>query len=259
DYELIFVDDGSRDKSADILQKLANKDPHVVVIQLGRNFGHQVAISAGLDFSSGKGVIIMDADLQDPPEVLPEFIEKWREGHDIVYAIRTNRKEGWFKRNSYAFFYRILQRIAAIQIPLDAGDFCLMDRKAVEILTHMPERNRFMRGIRSWIGLDQVGLAYDRDSRYAGQPKFTYSKLIYLALDGLVSFSFLPLRLISIVGFMVSFVSIILAFSYAIQRITKGLNPPGFATIVVSIFFLAGMQLITLGVIGEYVGRIFEE
>lgn len=259
DYELIFVDDGCRDSSAAILQELADKDPHVVVVQLARNFGHQVAISAGLDFSRGKGVIIMDADLQDPPEVLPKFIEKWRQGHDIVYAIRTNRKEGWFKRNAYAFFYRILQRIAAIQIPLDAGDFCLIDRKAVDILTHMPERNRFMRGIRSWIGLDQVGLAYDRDSRYAGQPKFTLSRLIYLALDGLVSFSYIPLRAISLLGFTISLISIILAIAYTIQKLTRGLSPPGFATLIVAIFFLAGMQLTTLGVIGEYVGRIFEE
>ena len=259
DFELIFVDDGSRDNSPNLIYDLAAHDPRVIVIQLARNFGHQIAISAGLDFSRGNGVIIMDADLQDPPEVLPEFIEKWREGHDIVYAIRANRKEGWLKRHAYTFFYRILQRIANIQIPLDAGDFCIMDRKAVVILTSMPERNRFMRGIRSWIGLDQVGLAYDRDPRYAGKPKFTLSRLIYLALDGLVSFSFLPLRAISILGFIISFISIILAISYTIQKITSGLNPPGFATTIVAIFFLAGIQLITLGVIGEYVGRIFEE
>jgi len=258
-YELIFVDDGSRDSGVQILEQLSEVDPKVIVVQLARNFGHQIAISAGLDFARGDGVIIMDADLQDPPEILPEFIEKWREGHDIVYAIRTNRKEGWLKRHAYTFFYRILQRIANIQIPLDAGDFCIMDRKAVIILTNMPERNRFMRGIRSWIGLDQVGLAYDRDSRYAGQPKFTLSRLIYLALDGLVSFSFLPLRAISIIGFVISFISIILAISYTIQKLTSGLNPPGFATTIVAIFFLAGVQLITLGVIGEYVGRIFEE
>jgi len=212
-----------------------------------------------LDNSRGDGVIIMDADLQDPPEVLPEFIKKWREGHDIVYAIRANRKEGWFKRHAYAFFYRILQRIANIQIPQEAGDFCIMDRRAVDILTNMPERNRFMRGIRSWIGLDQVGLAYDRDPRYAGQPKFTLSRLIYLALDGLVSFSFIPLRAISILGFIISFISIMLAIGYTIQKLTRGLNPPGFATLIVAILLLSGIQLITIGVIGEYIGRIFEE
>ena len=231
----------------------------VVMIQLARNFGHQVAISAGLDYARGDGVIIMDADLQDPPEVLPQFIDKWREGHDIVYAVRANRKEGRLKRWAYTSFYRVLQRIANIQIPLDAGDFCIMDRKAVEILNNMPERNRFVRGIRSWIGLDQVGLAYDRDSRYAGEPKFTISRLIYLALDGLVSFSYIPLRAISILGFIISFISIVLAISYTIQELTRGLSPPGFATTIVAIFFLAGIQLITLGVIGEYVGRIFEE
>jgi dolichol-phosphate mannosyltransferase len=258
-YEFVFVDDGSRDRSPEILQELSDQDPHVVVVQLARNFGHQIAISAGLDYARGEGVIIMDADLQDPPEVLPEFIAKWREGHDIVYAIRANRKEGWFKRWAYTYFYRLLQRIANIQIPLDAGDFCIMDRKAVDILNNMPERSRFVRGIRSWIGLDQVGLAYNRDSRYAGQPKFTISRLIYLALDGLVSFSFIPLRAISILGFIISFISIMLAIGYTIQKLTRGLTPPGFATTIVAIFFLAGIQLITLGVIGEYVGRIFEE
>jgi dolichol-phosphate mannosyltransferase len=258
-YEFVFVDDGSRDRSPEILQELSDQDPHVVVVQLARNFGHQIAISAGLDFARGEGVVIMDADLQDPPEVLPEFIAKWREGHDIVYAIRANRKEGWFKRRAYTYFYRILQRIANIQIPLDAGDFCIMDRKAVDILNNMPERSRFVRGIRSWIGLDQVGLAYNRDSRYAGEPKFTISRLIYLALDGLVSFSFIPLRAISILGFVISIISIMLAIGYTIQKLTRGLTPPGFATTIVAIFFLAGIQLITLGVIGEYVGRIFEE
>jgi len=239
--------------------EIEETDPRVIIVQLARNFGHQIAISAGLDFSRGNAVIIMDADLQDPPEILPKFIEKWREGHDVVYAIRANRKEGWFKRNAYALFYRMLQRISRIQMPLDAGDFCIMDRKAVDILTKMPERNRFVRGIRSWIGLDQVGLAYDRDSRYAGQPKFTLSRLTYLALDGLVSFSYIPLRAISLLGFVISFISIVLAISYTIQKLTLGLSPPGFATTIVAIFFLAGIQLITLGVIGEYVGRIFEE
>ena len=258
-YELVFVDDGSQDSSTEILQDLCDRDNRVIMIQLARNFGHQVAISAVLDYARGDGVIIMDADLQDPPEVLPQFIGKWREGHDIVYAVRTNRREGRLKRWAYTSFYRLLQRIANIQIPLDAGDFCIMDRKAVEILNSMPERNRFVRGIRSWIGLDQVGLAYDRDSRYAGEPKFTISRLVYLALDGLVSFSFIPLRAISILGFIISFISILLAIMYTIQKLTRGLNPPGFATIVVAIFFLAGIQLITLGVIGEYIGRIFEQ
>ena len=259
EYEIIFVDDGSRDGSLGWMHKMAAKDPHVVVVELARNFGHQVAISAGIDHARGQAVIIMDADLQDPPEVLPQFIEKWREGHDVVYAIRTNRKEGWFKRTAYTLFYRVLQRIASIEIPLDAGDFCIMDRKVVDILVAMPERNRFVRGIRSWVGLDQVGVAYAREARYAGKPKFTLSRLLYLALDGLISFSYIPLRMITLIGFGVSVVSIFLAIGYTIQKLTRGLSPPGFATTVVAIFFLAGIQLITIGVIGEYVGRIFEE
>jgi polyisoprenyl-phosphate glycosyltransferase len=258
-YEIVFVDDGSRDDSQAHLRALAANDPRVLVVELARNFGHQVAISAGLDHSRGQGVIVMDADLQDPPEVLPEFIAKWREGNDVVYAIREQRKEVWFKRAAYATFYRFLQRVANIEIPLDAGDFCIMDRRVVDVLSGMPERNRFVRGIRSWVGLSQVGLAYERHARHAGRPKYTFTRLVYLALDGLVSFSFIPLRAITMLGFGVSLLSIILAVFYAIKKLTVGLNPPGFATITVAIFFLAGMQLITMGVIGEYIGRIFEE
>ena len=258
-YELVLVNDGSRDRSGDILAGLAAQDARVMVVELARNFGHQVAISAGLDYARGDGVIVMDADLQDPPEVLPEFIAKWREGHDVVYAIREKRKEVWFKRAAYAAFYRLLQRVANIEIPLDSGDFCIMDRRVVDVLVGMPERNRFVRGIRSWVGLDQVGLAYERRRRYAGKPKYTLSRLVYLALDGLVSFSFLPLRMITLIGFAVSILAILLALGYTLQKLTIGLNPAGFATTVVAIFFLAGVQLITIGVIGEYVGRIFEE
>jgi glycosyltransferase involved in cell wall biosynthesis len=258
-FEILFINDGSQDDSLPILQALAAKDGRICVIDLSRNFGHQVAISAGLDHAGGCGVIIMDADLQDPPEVLPEFIAKWREGYDVVYAIRARRKEAWLKRRLYEVFYRLLQRIANIEIPLDAGDFCIMDRRVVDELNDMPERSRFVRGLRSWIGLRQTGLAYERQARNAGQPKYTFSRLVYLALDGLVSFSFLPLHLITLLGFGVSALSILLAIFYAIKKLTMGLSPPGFATTIVAILFLAGVQLITIGVIGEYVGRIFEE
>lgn len=258
-YEIVFVDDGSRDHSVPLLHELAAADAQIVVVELARNFGHQVAISAGLDHARGQGVIIMDADLQDPPEVLPQFIAKWKEGHDVVYAIREQRKEGWVKRTAYAAFYRLLQRVAHIDIPLDAGDFCIMDRRVVDLLNGMPERNRFVRGIRSWIGLNQVGLAYERHSRHAGQPKYTFKRLVYLALDGLVSFSYIPLRVITMLGFSISLLSIVLAIFYSVKRLFYGLTPPGFATLVVSVFFLAGIQLIMMGVIGEYVGRIFEE
>jgi dolichol-phosphate mannosyltransferase len=258
-YEIVFVDDGSADASLALLREYAAADAHVLVVELARNFGHQVAISAGLDHARGAGVIVMDADLQDPPEVLPQFIAQWRAGHDVVYAIREQRKEGPLKRVAYAAFYRLLQRVANIDIPLDAGDFCIMDRRVVDLLTGMPERNRFVRGIRSWVGLDQIGLAYERQARHAGRPKFTFTRLVYLALDGLVSFSYIPLRVITMLGLTVSFISIVLALFYAVKKLTIGLNPPGFATLIVAIFFLAGMQLITIGVIGEYVGRIFEE
>ena len=258
-YEIILVDDGSRDTSLTLLHALAARDDRVVVIELARNFGHQAAISAGLDHARGDGVIIMDADLQDPPEVLPQFIARWREGYDVVYAIRARRKEALPLRLAYAFFYRVLRIVSQIDIPLDAGDFCIMDRRVVDLLCAMPERARFVRGLRSWIGLRQVGLRYERASRAAGESKYTISRLIYLALDGIVSFSFAPLRFISVTGIIVSATSIALAVYYTFQRLTIGLSPPGFATLVVAFFLLSGVQLVTIGVIGEYIGRIFEE
>jgi glycosyltransferase involved in cell wall biosynthesis len=258
-FEILFVDDGSDDESAQKLIDLEASDKRVRVLGLARNFGHQVAITAGLDFARGKAVVVMDADLQDPPEVLPNFINKWREGYDVVYAVRERRKEGWLKRSCYAGFYRLLRHVSNVDIPLDAGDFCLMDRRVVDLLKNMPERNRFVRGIRSWVGLRQVGVPFERHARYAGKSKYTFFGLLLLALDGLISFSYVPLRVITFLGFIVSTISILLAVFYVTVKLQLGLNPPGFATIIVAIFFLAGIQLITLGVIGEYVGRIFEE
>ena len=259
DFEIIFVDDGSRDGSLAKLEELSAADNRVVILELARNFGHQVAITAGLDHSRGKAVIIMDADLQDPPEVLPAFISKWREGHEVVYAIREKRKESWFMRTSYATFYRLLRHVANIDIPLDAGDFCVMDRRVVDLLKSMPERNRFVRGIRSWVGLRQVGVPFERHARNAGTSKYTIKRLMLLALDGLISFSYVPLRIITLLGLSVSVLSLLMAVFFFVKKLLYGLSPPGFASIIVSIFFLAGIQLITLGVIGEYVGRIFEE
>jgi polyisoprenyl-phosphate glycosyltransferase len=259
DYEIIFVDDGSNDNSLNQLQNLLVEDKRVLVVELARNFGHQVSITAGLDFARGQAVAVMDADLQDPPEALPEFIAKWRKGYDVIYAIREQRKERWLKRSSYSLFYRLLRRVANIDIPLDSGDFCVMDRRVVELLKSMPERSRFIRGIRSWVGLNQVGLPFERHARYAGQSKYTIRRLVLLALDGLISFSYVPLRFISFLGIGVSCLSIFLAVFYFVKKLLYGLSPPGFATLVVSIFFLAGIQLVTMGVIGEYVGRIFEE
>jgi glycosyltransferase involved in cell wall biosynthesis len=258
-YEVILVDDGSKDKSLEILRQIAARDSHVVVVELARNFGHQVAISAGLDQARGNAVVIMDADLQDPPELLPDLLAKWRDGYQVVYAVRSQRKENWLKRTAYATFYRLLQRVANIDIPLDTGDFCLMDRKVVDVLVAMPERNRFIRGIRSWVGLNQIGIPYERAAREAGQPKYTFTRLLLLALDGFVSFSHAPLRVASLVGIGISVFSFFMAIVYSVQRMTLGLNPPGFATLVVAVFFLAGIQLITIGVMGEYIGRIFDE
>jgi dolichol-phosphate mannosyltransferase len=201
----------------------------------------------------------MDADLQDPPEMLPEFITKWQDGYDVVYAIREQRPEWWLKRIAYATFYRLLRRVANVEIPLDSGDFCIMSRQVVDQLIRMPERNRFVRGIRSWVGLNQIGLPYKRDIRHAGRPKYTFGRLILLALDGLISFSHAPLRIASLSGLIISMLSFLLAVFYTVKKLTTGLNPPGFATLVVAIFFLAGIQLITIGVIGEYIGRIFDE
>ena len=259
DFEILFVDDGSNDESVQKLNDLEASDERVHIIGLARNFGHQIAITAGLDFARGKAVAIMDADLQDPPEVLPNFIRKWREGHDVVYAVRAQRKEGWLKQLSYKAFYRLLRHVSNIEIPLDAGDFCLMDRRVVDLLKSMPERNRFVRGIRSWVGLRQVGVPFERHARYAGTSKYTVGRLMLLALDGLISFSYVPLRIITFLGLSVSLLSMLMAIFFFVKKLLYGLNPPGYASIIVSIFFLAGIQLITLGVIGEYVGRIFEE
>lgn len=258
-YELIFVDDGSRDTSRARLQAFAEHDGRVVLVELARNFGHQVALSAGLAYTRGRGVIVMDSDLQDPPEVLPQFIARWQEGYEVVYAIREKRKEGVLKRLSYTLFYRMLRRISHIDIPLDAGDFCIMDRRVVDLLVQMPERNRFVRGIRSWVGFKQVGLAYERHARHAGKPKYTFRRLLKLALDGMISFSYMPLRVITMLGVGVSFLSLIMASYYTIKRVVFGLSPPGFPTLIVALFLLSGVQLITLGVMGEYIGRIFEE
>jgi dolichol-phosphate mannosyltransferase len=258
-YEILFVDDGSSDNSLTLLRQFAQEDAQVTVIELTRNFGHQAAISAGLDHSRGQAVAIMDADLQDPPELLAQLLAKWREGYEVVYAIREQRKESWPRRLAYSAFYRLLRSVASIAIPVDAGDFCLMDRRVVEWLVQMPERQRFLRGLRSWVGFSQIGVPYKRQARHAGQPQYTTPQLFHLALSGITAFSNLPLRTISLVGLAVSLFSIVLAIFYAMKKLTAGLNPPGFTTEIVAIFFLAGVQLLTIGVIGEYVGHIAEE
>ena len=265
-FELLLVDDGSTDGSFAIARTLAQADHRVRVINFTRNFGHQAAVSAGLFYAAGDPVVVMDADLQDPPEVLATFLKKMGEGYDVVYAVRTRRKEWWLKRAAYALFYRLLGRLASIPIPLDAGDFSVMSRAVVDSLNALPERNRFVRGLRTWVGYRQTGLAYERAARAAGAPKYTMPKLVNLALDGMISFSFRPLRALSLLGMGLGLLSLLLAAVFVVQYVTDttilGHNPRqvrGWSSLIVSVFFLSGVQLFGLGVLGEYLGRVFDE
>ncbi|MDD4979776.1 MAG: glycosyltransferase family 2 protein [Candidatus Omnitrophica bacterium] len=258
-FEIIAVNDGSKDDTLNRLKNYKLKDKRIKIVDLSRNFGHQIAISAGISFSKGNAVVILDADLQDPPELIPEFINKWREGFEVVYGIREKRKENIFKKVCYYLFYRILQSISHVNIPLDSGDCCLMDKKVVDILRNIPERNRFIRGIRSWIGYRQVGIRYERGCRYAGQPKYTILKLIKLALDGAISFSHFPLRVSSLLGILISIISFLIGIILIIKRLIYGSLVYGLTSIIVSVLFIGGIQLIAIGIIGEYIGRIYDE
>lgn len=266
-YEIIMVDDGSYDNSLKIMLELAEKDPLVKVLKLSRNFGHQPAISAGMQVAKGDAVVIMDGDLQDPPEELPRFLEKWRAGYQVVYAIRTKRKEAIHKRLGYYLFYRFLALISDINIPLDSGDFCVMDRVVVDALNkQLPERIRFVRGLRAYAGFKQIGVKYERGERAAGETKYTFRKLINLAFDGLLDYSVFPLRLASYIGFIISFFAFSAGIFLIIHRIADfkllGYSPsdvPGMASLGIGIFFLGGLTIMFLGIIGNYIGRIYFE
>lgn len=258
-WEIVAVDDGSTDGSDEFLLKQADGPVRVCAVLLTRNFGHQAAISAGLDHARGRAVVVMDSDLQDPPEMIPAFLAAWREGHEVVYAVRRARKEGWLLRQAYQIFYRLLRLISDTDIPLDAGDFCLMDRAVVDHLRRLPESTRFVRGLRSWIGLRQKGIPYERAARNAGTPTYTLRRLVSLAFSGIFAFSRMPLRLAAILGVIVSAASLGLAAFYVAKKVSVGLNPPGFATLITVMLFLSGVNLVMLGVVGEYVGRVFEE
>jgi dolichol-phosphate mannosyltransferase len=264
DYEIIFVNDGSRDRTPEILDELAARDPHIRAVHLTRNFGHQAAISAGLTVAAGDVVAIMDCDLQDPPEVLPHFIKKWREGFQVVYAIRKKRKEWFGKRLAYWAFYRLLAAISDLKIPLDSGDFCLMDRTALDLLNALPERQRFVRGLRTWVGLKQAGVEYERDARQAGVPQYTFKSLVKLAMDGLVSFSSTPLRFVTRLGVASAVGAVLLAVWVVAVSIHKWMNPhdrtpQGWASLACLILLMSSVQLLSLGIIGEYLSRIFQE
>jgi len=266
DHELIFVNDGSRDNTPTILDDLAAADPHVRAVHLTRNFGHQAAISAGLTVARGDAIAIMDVDLQDPPEVLPDFISKWREGYQVVYAIRHKRKEWFGKRFAYWAFYRILAKISDLKIPLDSGDFCLMDRSALDLLNSLPEKQRFIRGLRTWVGLKQIGVKYERAARHAGVPQYTFSGLVRLAMDGLVSFSSTPLRFVTRLGVLSAFGAILLGIWVLAVTIQEWplaeharRTPRGWASTACLILLMSAVQLLSLGIIGEYLARIFQE
>lgn len=257
DYELVCVNDGSRDQTFPMVKELAARDSRVKYINLSRNFGHQIAVSAGLDACVGDRVVIIDADLQDPPELIPEMDAKMNEGYEVVYARRRKRVgESKAKLLTARFFYRILANIASINIPLDTGDFRIMDRKVVDVLKAMPEQNKFLRGQISWIGFRQTFVEYDRAERFGGETGYTYAKMFRFALDGITSFSDAPLRLASWMGFTVSGVAF-LALLYALYgKFVLNQSVPGWASLIVSVLFLGGIQLISLGVIGEYLSRI---
>ncbi|MGD0841824.1 MAG: glycosyltransferase family 2 protein [Candidatus Acidiferrales bacterium] len=258
-HELVFVDDGSIDGTREILESAAAKDSRFVVCVLSRNFGHQAALSAALDNVSGDAVVVMDADLQDAPEDIPAFIEKFREGYDVVYAQRTKRKEPWWLRLCYKVFYRLISALADVRLPLDAGDFGLMSRRVVRLIRSMPEHHRYLRGLRGWVGFRQIGIHVERDARYAGKSKYTSLRLFKLAFDGILAFSVAPIRAAAILGL----VAIGLSGSYTVYsawvRLVQHRSPQGFAAIITVVTFLSGVQLLFLGVIGEYVGRVFEE
>lgn len=265
-WEILFVNDGSEDATWEKIVAQHARDPRFKGINFTRNFGHQIAVSAGLGHAIGDCVVVMDADLQDPPEELARFIAKWKEGYEVVFAVRRKRKESVLKKIAYAGFYRVLAGIANIEIPLDSGDFCVMDRKVVQALNSMPERNRFVRGLRAWAGYRQTGLEYERSSRAAGAPKYTLWKLFKLAADGIFSFSTVPLRLATWLGLLVSFAAFIGIGLVIFQKIWPvtygrwmGTPPEGFTTTLCVILFLGGVGLICLGIIGEYLGRIYEE
>jgi dolichol-phosphate mannosyltransferase len=266
DFEIICVDDGSRDRTWELLQAQHAQDPRWRAISFARNFGHQIAVSAGLHFATGDAVVIIDADLQDPPEEIARLLAKWREGFDVVYAIRQKRKEGWLKRLCYWSFYRLMAWLVSFDIPLDSGDFCLMSRRVVATINAMPERNRFVRGLRAWSGFRQIGVPYERAARAAGEPKYNLQKLFKLAVDGIFSFSAAPLRLATYLGFWVSafaFLGVIFTIFqkiFAREFTAWGLAPiQGYPTIIISILFMGGVQLICIGILGEYLGRIYEE
>lgn len=259
-WEFVMVDDGSSDGSTQAILDLHAKDPKIIPVIFARNFGHQIAVTAGLDHSKGEAVVIIDADLQDPPEVILDLISKWKEGYEVVYAVRAKREgESWFKLFTAAAFYRTIQRITDVNLPMDTGDFRLMDRKVVEVMKGMREKHRFLRGMSVWVGFKQTGVEYDRAERYAGETKYPLRKMFRLASDAITGFSYFPLQLATYLGFIAAGLSILAILIVLILRLTGSPILLGQATTLIVVLFLGGVQLISLGMLGEYVGRLYDE
>ena len=259
-YEIICIDDGSKDDTLKKLIDLSQSDRTIKIVNLSRNFGKEIALTAGIDYAAGAAVIPIDADLQDPPELMIELIAKWREGYDVVYATRRSRQgETWLKKISAIAFYQTIGRMSRVPIPANTGDFRLLDRRVVEAVKKLPERTRFMKGLFAWVGYKQTSVLFDREPRYSGKTTWSYWKLWNFALDGIISFSFLPLKVWSYIGVTISFISLLYALMLVIRTLIFGVDVPGYASLMVAILFLGGIQLITLGVLGEYLGRVYEE
>jgi len=259
--EMILVDDGSRDRSLEMMRDLRERDPRVRFISLARNFGHQIAVTAGLRFAQGDAVIVLDADLQDPPELIPVMVNKWREGYHVVYAQRTARQRESPAKKLFAYlFYRILRLLTNVNIPADTGDFCLMDRKVVDVLNALPERGRYLRGLRAWVGFRQTAVPFEREPRFAGKVKYTFRKSLALGVTGIISFSRVPLRFATYLGLIVAVFALLMIVVVIYWRLFHPAAPLiGYTIITAAIFFLAGVQLLCLGILGEYLGRVYDE
>lgn len=259
-YEIICINDGSTDNTFEKLVELNQQNPAIKIVNLSRNFGKEIALTAGIDYASGAAVIPLDADLQDPPELIAQLIAKWREGYDVVYAVRRSRQgETWLKQVSAKAFYRTISSISHVPIPANTGDFRLLDRRVVEAIKKLPERTRFMKGLFTWVGYKQTAVFFERKPRHSGKTSWNYWQLWNFALDGIISFSYLPLKVWSYLGISISLISLLYALMLVLRTLIFGVDVPGYASLMVAILFLGGIQLITLGVLGEYLGRVYEE
>jgi glycosyltransferase involved in cell wall biosynthesis len=260
EWELVLVDDGSSDGSTERIRELAKSDPHVQAVIFARNFGHQIAITAGWDYARGEAVVIIDGDLQDPPEIILELARKWKEGYEVVYAVRAEREgETWFKKFTSSLFYRIIYQITDVKIPVDTGDFRLMDRKVVDVLKQMHERHRFPRGMSAWVGFRQIGVDYKRAARFSGETKYPFRKMLKLALNAITSFSYFPLQVATFFGFFSAGIAILAIPVVIYLRVAGSPQLTGQATTLIAVLFLGGVQLISLGILGEYIGRLYDE